>query len=603
MLRVGERVEEEDDAGGALGSVRYVGPVATSKDPSSIYYGIEWDAWGRGRNDGSVVLPSGERVVYFHGPAGRAGAFKCSFVKASKLRAKRPSTLVARLQERYGAASALSALSAPRLPPAAQDVVTAGQVGTTLGAHKPIELVGVEKLRSRQTLASVEKITLARAQVAALGVVAAGGELRALAPCVSELDLSLNLLATWTQVFRVARELPALETLILSGNRLRFEEREDEDVSFPRVRTLVLNQTLVTGADVRRLLDRHFPHVVELHLVENELSDEDLSAFAQLREAGGREATATGSPPPPPWRETLQVVDLSQNRLRSWRALLEALSAALPNLQQLVVNDNAIASLADTGDPQPHQPHQPQQQHQQALLPHLRSLSLCDNAIASWASIDALGRFPRLATLRFARNPLVACMGAGEVRLLLLARTEASLTTINGSAVRARERQDAERMYLKRILHELVALAAAAAERGGDVGRSAEDERARVLASHPRFARLQLLYPDVGVGAASAGSGSGAATATLASSLLQVTLVPMSMQATTFEPLRKKLPEKMTIAQLKAFVAKKFGVDAPSQVLSFRPDARSMPCPLDDDNAEIGYYGLQDGAEILVNDL
>lgn len=493
--------------------------------------------------------------MYFHGPASRAGVFKCSFVKAAKLRVKRPSTLTTRLHERYG--SALPHSSAP-LPPAAQDVVTAGQVGTALGAHKPIELVGVEKLRSRQTLASVAKITLARAQIAALG----GEQLDALAPSVTELDLSLNLVATWTQVFRIARELPALETLILSGNRLRFDDDDeagDAPSSFPHVRTLVLNQTLVTGADVRRLLDCHFPRLVELFLVENELSDADLSDLAQPSKAT---VSAPLGSSPPLWRETLELLDLSQNRLCSWRSLLESLNNAVPNLQQLVLNDNAIASLADAS----------RHELPPIGLPQLRSLSLCDNAVASWASIDALKQFPELATLRFARNPLVAHMGAGEVRLLLLARTEASLTTINGSAVRARERQDAERMYLKRIFHELLAV------RGGSDRRSAveDEDHDRVLASHPRFTQLQLLYPDVSVGV-SGGTGSsagGAATTTLAANSVQVTLVPMSMQATTFESLRKKLPEKMTVAQLKAFVAKKFGVDAPSQVLSFRPDAR-----------------------------
>lgn len=36
MLREGERVENVD---GACGTVRYVGPVATSKDVEAVYYG------------------------------------------------------------------------------------------------------------------------------------------------------------------------------------------------------------------------------------------------------------------------------------------------------------------------------------------------------------------------------------------------------------------------------------------------------------------------------------------------------------------------------------------------------------------------------------
>lgn len=480
-----------------------------------------------------MLLPSGERVAHFHGPAGRAGAFKCSFVKASKMRVKRPSDLIQRLQERYGEAAAPSSSSAATaLPPAALDVVTAGEVGTTLGSHKPIELVGVEKLRSRQTLATVEKIALAGCQLAALGFERAG-ELRARTPLISELDLSFNLFASWAQIFRVARELPALETLILSGNRLQLDDSDcdcDEFV-FPRVKTLVLNQTLVTCADVRRLLDRHFPQVVELHLVENELTDADLDALVHHERR--------------PWMETLEVLDVSQNHLRSWSKLLDTVGRQLPSLKQLVANANQISTLAAPAD---------------GAFQQLRALSVCDNAIASWTSIDALNRYPQLDTLRFTRNPLIAQMGAGEVRMIIIARAE-FVAAINGSVVRAKERQDAEQMYLKRILHEIAA-----------VGDGSED-LGRVLASHPRFARLQELYPDIYIG--SGGSASAAAgPAALAASLIQVKIVPMSMQATSFEPLVKKVPEKMKIAQLKVLVEKKFGVEAPSQVLSFRPDAR-----------------------------
>lgn len=41
LLRVGERIEE---AGGdnATGTVRYVGPVATSNDATAVYYGARY---------------------------------------------------------------------------------------------------------------------------------------------------------------------------------------------------------------------------------------------------------------------------------------------------------------------------------------------------------------------------------------------------------------------------------------------------------------------------------------------------------------------------------------------------------------------------------
>lgn len=544
--------------------------------------GIEWDVWGRGLNDGSVVLSSGERVVYFAGPAGRkrtaplsasassptsptrTGAleFKCSFVKASKFSAKRLCSLVERLQERYGhpESSRATPLSA------AQDVVTAGEVGTTLGSQKPIELVGVEKLKTQQMLATVEKITLAHCQIATLGFEILG-ELHALTPNISEINLSFNLFESWTPVFRIVQELPALETLILSGNRLQYDlpvaaagnVQEQEVVStlwrFSNVKNLVLNQTLVRWKDLLVLLDRHFPQIEELHLVENEYSDADFALLSEVKESRTQQTQT--------WMQTLEVLDLSQNRLRSWTTLRETVGASLVNLKQLVVNGNDISTLVTTTS-----------ENSTAgvveAFQQLRALSISDNRIDSWTSIDALNQYPQLDTLRFTRNPLIAQMGAGEVRMIIIARTD-FIAGINGSGVRAKERQDAEQMYLKRILHELAA-----------VGDGNAEDQSRVLASHPRFSRLRQLYPDLQIsnGSAHGSASSGGGPATLGSSLIQVKIVPMSMQATSFEPLAKKIPEKMKIAQLKLLIEKKFGVEAPSQSLSFRPDSRVRPCIL-----------------------
>lgn len=543
--------------------------------------GIEWDVWGRGLNDGSVVLPGSERVTYFAGPAGRkrtaAAAtsgvvsspasptrtgtleFKCSFVKASKFSAKRPCSLVERLQERYGHPE--SSHAAPLS--AAQDVVTAGEVGTTLGSQKPIELVGVEKLKTQQTLATVEKITLAHCQIATLGFEMLG-ELHALTPSISEINLSFNLFESWTPVFRIVQELPALETLILSGNRLQYDlpsaaagsGQEQDAISsmwrFPNVKSLVLNQTLVSWQDLLMLLDHHFPQLEELHLVENDYSDADFALLSEAKESTAQETRS--------WMQSLEVLDLSQNRLRSWTNLRETVGASLVNLKQLVVNSNDISTLVTaTTDSSATDVVQAFQQ--------LRGLSISDNRIDSWTSIDALNQYPQLDTLRFTRNPLIAHMGAGEVRMIIIARTD-FIASINGSGVRAKERQDAEQMYLKRILHELAA-----------VGDGNTEEQSRVLASHPRFGRLRQLYPDLQIGGGSAhgSTGSGGGPATLGSSLIQVKIVPMSMQATSFDPLTKKIPEKMKIAQLKLLIEKKFGVEAPSQSLSFRPDSRVRP--------------------------
>ncbi|KAI9982664.1 hypothetical protein PInf_008641 [Phytophthora infestans] len=103
--------------------------------------------------------------------------------------------------------------------------------------------------------------------------------------------------------------------------------------------------------------------------------------------------------------------------------------------------------------------------------------------------------------------------------------------------------------------------------------------------AHPRFTRLRELHPEISIdqNGYTAGSGSTAGPRKLASSLIKVSIIPMSMQATSFEPLVKKIPQQMKISQLKVLIETKFGVQVPAQVLSFRTDSR-------------------DGSEVLVND-
>ena len=74
-LAVGSRVVVD----GARGTVRYVGPVVTSKTAGAVYAGIEWDDAARGKNDGAVVdATTGVVTRYFTA----AGATRASFVKA-----------------------------------------------------------------------------------------------------------------------------------------------------------------------------------------------------------------------------------------------------------------------------------------------------------------------------------------------------------------------------------------------------------------------------------------------------------------------------------------------------------------------------------------
>jgi dynactin complex subunit len=70
---IGQRVVDKD---GFRGTVQYVGPVATSKTADAVYAGVEWDAPGRGKNDGAVVVADGSSVRYFTCTAGQGSFMK-----------------------------------------------------------------------------------------------------------------------------------------------------------------------------------------------------------------------------------------------------------------------------------------------------------------------------------------------------------------------------------------------------------------------------------------------------------------------------------------------------------------------------------------------
>lgn len=488
------------------------------------------------------MLPDGQVQRYFDGPPGRQNSvtaaleFKCSFLKTSKLPLDNRHTLLQRLHERYGHARDDGADEAGRAVMSVEghDSVVAGGVGTTLGSQKPIELVGVAKLQTQQTFATITSVSLGDCGIVALGA-QRPGELRELMPSVTELNLSDNLFKSWSGVFEVLIEFPALETLVLSGNRLVYDDDSaTNSASFPQIKVLVLNQTFPSWSVLLRVLERHFPQLQELHIAGNELSDEDLALLTQAETR-------------PSWWESLELLDLSNNHLKSWVMIERSIGNAFVNLKQLLVNENQITTLVSSSS---------------VGLQQLKALSVNDNRIDSWSSIDALCQYPQLDSLRLIRNPLVAQMSVSEARMIVIARTE-SLAVFNASVIRAKERRDDEQLYLKRILHELAAV------------QQTPEDQARVLAFHPRYQRLRELYPEIYTQhQAGRGGGSSSGPTTLASSLVRVKIVPMSMQATTFDPLVKKIPERMKVSQLKVLVANKFGVEVQDQLLSFRADTK-----------------------------
>ena len=79
--KLGSRISDSD---GFLGTVLYIGPVASAKNQSEVYAGIEWDDDTRGKHDGSVISRADKSIVR-HFKCESSSATAGSFVKSSKL--------------------------------------------------------------------------------------------------------------------------------------------------------------------------------------------------------------------------------------------------------------------------------------------------------------------------------------------------------------------------------------------------------------------------------------------------------------------------------------------------------------------------------------
>ena len=136
------------------------------------------------------------------------------------------------------------------------------------------------------------------------------------------------------------------------------------------------------------------------------------------------------------------------------------------------------------------------------------------------------------------------------MRPLVIARIS-RLEFFNGSVVTYRERQDAERAYLRAIARANPGLTDAPSS-----------------AAHPRYAELLEKYAqDI----PTAGGVFNRVGSTLSSELVSVTLCNLTFSSGgSLQPLTKKLPATLTVLKLKMIVKQMFGLDPALQQLSIR---------------------------------
>ncbi|EFW21403.1 tubulin-specific chaperone [Coccidioides posadasii str. Silveira] len=329
---------------------------------------------------------------------------------------------------------------------------------------KVVEEVGFEKIRKQlAALRELKIVILDGMRLRGVLAVDADNDLRKrelekikdTCPMIRELDLNRNFLADWIEIMDICEQFMDLRSLKLNGNRLGTVPR---DRLVKGVLELSLDETLMTWEEIS-ILSYRFPDLRSLSLSSNQISLVSR-----------------------PITDTIRELSLESNIFCSLGSLSHL--ASLPQLNRLSLRRNKISKIQDATE----------KNAPLVFSPTLTTLDISLNLIDSWAFIDALPTvFPGLTNLRISDNPLyekppasTAITGLPEERMtvdeaymLTLARLS-KLRVLNYGKVSAQDRVNGELYYLSLIKKELSAFP--------------ESAEKRILASHPRYDELCLIY-------------------------------------------------------------------------------------------------------------
>lgn len=512
------RIRDED---GFVGTVRYVGPVASAKkNPDEVYVGVEWDDASRGRHNGSVVCRRTRQLVQHFVCSG--GSMSGSFVRPHKI------DLGTELSQSLVRSKYVD-MDAPLVAPG--NILPDAYARTSSGVEKkPIEFVGELKIRKQQQIDSLHRMALRNQGIATVDT---NHHHHWRVNHVQELDLGGNLLSSWrTVLVDIMQAFPNLESLSLASNRIGDLDdtlanellaiQPDDDDNNKRMVVLNLHNCGITSMATLQHLDRFFPCLQDLCIASNKMN------------------TRLEGQTPIEGFKNLKTLDMSSCGWFSWNEHILQWSH-LQALETLHLQDNAIEDL----------PRCSESNGASSYFASLQHLSLSNLPVAEWSNLEGLQGLPALRSLTLRQTPLTSSMGAAEARAHLIARFP-SLTALNSSTISVKERSEAERRYVHYVRHVLLL---------NPVQEGNQDEWLERL--HPQYKRLLALHPPPAV-------PNGAHGSTLATFVLNVTIVPMAPRSCHLEPLHKRLPATLTVSRLKSLCARVFELDYDLQLLHFR---------------------------------
>ena len=255
------------------------------------------------------------------------------------------------------------------------------------------------------------------------------GEVASTCGAIAELDLAGNAFDSWPPLLAITSQLTKLHWLGLDRMPLAplAALPDGFGAAAGGLRTLSVSSTGMAWEQLL-LLSGAMPVLEEVRFSSNNVT---------TLMVGGSSTLPAGA------LAKVHSLYLEGNMLSSWNDVqplgtLPALALLNLNLNQLRAVPKPSAAAAD-GSPPP--------------FGSLRQLMLKGNQIDAWATVDALDAYPSLVEARLTELPLTSSMSGAAARRVVIARM-AKLRSLNGSEVRTREREDAERFYLRQVAQE-----------------------------------------------------------------------------------------------------------------------------------------------------
>lgn len=521
-LNIGSRVVCDGD----YGTVMYIGELDSME---GIWVGLEWDNPSRGKHSGDY-----KGIQYFSTRIPNTG----SFVKLKKIETGKSCPEATR--EKYGGKDDLSCN---------QNYIDLPQ---TTGKKRVIELVGWQKIKGKQSqFEKLHEVVLSEMQINGPG---APGEVGNLIPNVVSLDLSSNLLVSWRDVITIVEQLPHLESLTLSKNRLKIPDDVHSFCNcFKSLKILALSSMTYNWEQILDCAEM-WPSIEQLVLWANEIT--------VLRE------------PQFPVLSELRYLDLEGNHICSWQEICKL--GKLSNLEKLNVDDIHLEAIEFSGV---------KPTEKTDLFSNLKIISIRNNYLSQWKDISELNKLKVLKEIRITNNPVLFSVIPETARQLIIAKVS-GLEVLNRTEITRSERRGAELDYIKLYHHDWL-------QSGGCRNLSSSNPSLEFLIVHPTYESLLHKH----------------GTAEDSEVIKENVLLKNNLTSVKFfSPLAperpeivKKIPGTMTVGKVKALVQRIYKVSAGDIHLSVvNEEDENAEIEMDNDLRELSFYSLSNGDKICV---